>query len=178
MNTTTNPIDCKTCNAHMPDLLLDDGFAATNPAVAAHLAACTACAEELHELRSTFDLLDAWAVPEPTPYFDSKLHARLREAAAEEPAGFWERMRSFVLFSTGRGLRPVLAGALAFTMLIGGGGIGVYQQRQSAGAAASVSPTVGDLKILDNNAQALQQMNQLLDDTGSSSDDSKAPPAT
>jgi hypothetical protein len=36
------------------------------------------------------------------------------------------------------------------------------------------SPTVNDLKILDNNAQALQQMDQLLD----SSDDSSGPPSS
>lgn len=178
MNTAKNQIDCKTCNTHMPDLLLDESFAASNPAVAAHLAACTACAAELQELRSTFALLDAWTAPEPTPYFDSKLHVRLREAAAAQPEGFWERIRSFLLFSTGRSLRPALAGALAFTMLIGGGSVGLYQQHQSAAAAASVSATVGDLKILDNNAQALQQMNQLLDDSGSSSDDSATPPTT
>jgi hypothetical protein len=39
--------------------------------------------------------------------------------------------------------------------------------------AVQASPTVNDLKILDNNAKALQQMDQLLD----SSDDS-GPPST
>jgi hypothetical protein len=37
------------------------------------------------------------------------------------------------------------------------------------------SATVNDLKILDNNSQALQQMDQLLDSSG---DDSSAPPAS
>ncbi len=178
MNTATNHIDCKTCRTHLPDLLLDDAFVAGHPAVAAHLTACTECTEELQQLRSTFALLDTWTAPEPSAYFDSRLHARLREAVAEQPESFWERTRSFLLFSTGRGLRPALAGALAFIMLVGGGSVGLYQQHHSAGSAASVSATVGDLKILDNNEQALQQMNQLLDDSGSSSDDSATPPTT
>ena len=178
MNTATNHLDCKTCRTHLPDLLLDDAFAAGHPAVAAHLAACVGCAEDLQQLRATFALLDTWTAPEPSAYFDSRLHARLREAVAEQPESFWERTRSFLLFSTGRGLRPALAGALAFAMLIGGGTAGLLLPHHNAGPAASVSATVGDLKILDNNDQALQQMDQLLDDSSSNTDDSATPPTT
>ncbi len=174
MKSIINNTDCKTCRTHMPDLLLDETFLATHPEMSAHLATCTACAAELNELRSTFALLDTWTAPEPSAYFDSKLHARLREAEAEQPEGFWERTRSFLLFSTGRGLRPALAGSLAFAMLIGGGSFGLYLQHQSASSQASA--TVNDLQILDNNAQAVQQMNQLLDDSGS--DDNATPPTT
>jgi len=42
---------------------------------------------------------------------------------------------------------------------------------------ASPSPAVNDLKILDNNAQAIQQMNQLLDDSASTVDDTPGPPS-
>ena len=176
-NITTNT-DCKTCRTHMPDLLLDETFLAAHPEMSAHLASCTAGATELKELRSTFALLDTWTAPEPSAYFDSKLHVRLREAEAAQPEGFWERTRSFLLFSTGRGLRPALGGALAFAMLISGGSFGLYLQHQSPDSSVSTSATVNDLQILDNNAQALQQMNQLLDDSGSSSDDNAAPPTT
>jgi hypothetical protein len=156
----------------MPDLLLDDNFAASHSELAAHLASCTDCAAELNELRATFALLDDWTAPEPSPYFDSKLHVRLREAEAAGPEGFWERTRAFLLFSTGRSLRPALSGALAFAMLVGGGGLGLYLHQPAPQASA----TVNDLKILDNNATALQQMDQLLD--ASPSDDTSAPPTT
>jgi hypothetical protein len=184
MNTTKNSMqnatpnltgtDCKTCRTHLADLLLDDGYTSAHPEFAAHLADCTACGQELTELRSTFALLDDWTAPEPSPYFDSKLHVRLREAEAAGPEGFWERTRSFFLFSTGRHLRPALTGALAFAMLIGGGGIGVLLHQPTPTASA----TVNDLKILDNNAQALQQMDQLLNDPAASTDDTNAPPTT
>jgi hypothetical protein len=166
--------DCKTCQAHLADLLLDDSYTATHPELAKHLAACTACEQELTALRSTFALLDDWTVPEPSPYFDSKLHVRLREAEAAGPEGFWERTRSFFLFSTGRHLRPALTGALAFAMLIGGGGLGVILHQPTPTASA----TVNDLRILDNNAQALQQMDQLLDESNANTDDTNAPPTT
>jgi len=162
--------NCKTCRTHLADLLLDESYAAAHADVAAHLAGCEECRNELAELKATFALLDSWTVPEPSAYFDSKLHARLREAQAAAPEGLWSRVRSFVTFSTGRGLRPAMAGALALVLVLGGGGtfINFYHP------AAQPSAAVNDLKILDNNAQAIQQMDQLLD----TSDDGAAPPTT
>jgi hypothetical protein len=179
MNTNKNAIlnstgtTCKTCRTHLPDLLLDDAYTAAHPELAAHLAACAECEAELTALRSTFAVLDHWTVPEPSPYFDSKLHVRLREALEARPEGLWERTRSFFMYSTGRTLRPALTGALAFTLLLGGGGLGVLLHQPASPASA----TVNDLKIMDNNAQALQQMDQLLDESATN-DDTNAPPTT
>jgi hypothetical protein len=173
MNTMT---DCKTCRSHLPDLLLDPA-AAARADLSAHLVACADCRNELAQLRSTFALLDEWKAPEPSPFFDSRLQARLREAVAAQPEGFWERARSFLLFSTGRQLRPAMAGALAVILLAGGGG--TFATFYTPGAQNTpVSATVNDLKILDNNAQAEQQMDQLLDESGSSTDDGATLPAS
>jgi anti-sigma factor RsiW len=164
----TNPTNCKDCRERLPDLLLDP--ASVPAGIEAHMAACSDCRAELASLRATFAALDAWTAPEPSAYFDTRLHARVREAQAAPPEGFFERMRSFLLFSTGRQLRPAVAGALALALIAGGGsliGIHISQPPQA-------SATVNDLKLLDNNAQALQQMDQLLDD----SDDQDAPPTT
>jgi hypothetical protein len=62
-------------------------------------------------------------------------------------------------------------------LLLAGGGTfaGRYVGQ---GTAPQASATVNDLKILDNNATALQQMDQLLDDQAPASDDSTAPPTT
>jgi hypothetical protein len=166
-------IDCKRCREHVADLLLDESYGAAHPEVADHLDGCADCSSELAELKSTFALLSDWTAPEPSPFFDTKMKARLREAAASEPEGLWARSRSFLLFSTGRSLRPALAGALALAMLAGGGGVFAGMYQRSGPVAAS--PTVNDLKILDNNAQALQQMDQLLDSNG---DDNPDPPTT
>jgi anti-sigma factor RsiW len=175
MNTNTIKTDCKTCNSHLADLLLDADYAAAHPELEAHMAACTECRTELSELRATYALLDHWTAPEPSPYFDTRLHVLLREAQAAPREGLWERARSFFLFSTGRHLRPAMTGALAVLMLIGGGtGVGIYEHNNAVVAA---SPTVNDLKILDNNAQAIQQMDQLLDDSASSKDDNSGPPS-
>ena len=171
-------IDCKTCRAALPELLLDPA-AATATEANEHLTMCAECRAQLAELRATFAMLDEWTAPEPSTYFDSRLHARLREAVAAEPEGFWERTKSFLLFSTGRQLRPAMASALAVVLLIGGGGTfaGLYEQGV-IGHPVAASATVNDLKILDNNAQAEQQMDQLLDDSSSNSDDAATPPAS
>jgi len=172
--------NCKNCRSHLPDLLLDDAYTTTHPEFKEHLAACTACRAELAELRSTFALLDEWKAPEVSPYFDSKLQARLREAMDAPPEGLFARMRSFMLFSTGRQLRPAMAGALAFVLLIGGGTFAKFYHAANSlpPVADSASATVNDLKILDNNVQAEQQMDQLLDDSAPSANDGTAPPTT
>lgn len=160
--------DCKTCRTHLADLLLNESYVTSRPELAAHLADCTACRVELQELQSTYALLDSWSAPDPSPYFDVKLHARLREVQAEAPEGLWERIRAFLMFSTGRSLRPAMVGALALVLVVGGGGTLADLYQRSA-TANPPSAAVNDLKILDTNAQALQQMDQLLDsgDAGS-----------
>jgi len=170
---------CKDCRSHLPDLLLDDAYTATHPELKEHLAACAACSTELAELRSTFAMLDEWKAPEISPYFDSRLQARLREAAAAPPEGFWERTRSFFLFSTGRQLRPAVTGVLAFALILGGGGAFVGIHGFGPGPSQpQASATVNDLKILDNNEQAEQQLNQLLDDSAPNANDGAALPTT
>jgi predicted anti-sigma-YlaC factor YlaD len=172
--------DCKICRAALPDLLLNPAYAASHAEVTEHLKECTECRTELAELRATMDLMDVWTAPEPSLYFDSRMQARLREAVAAGPEGFWERMRSRLLFNTGRQFRPAMVGVLAFVLLAGGGGTmvdwtghgGVHQ------APVAASATLDDLKVLDNNAQAEQQMDQLLDDSSSSSDESATPPTS
>jgi len=156
-----NTMDCKTCRTFLPDLLLEAED--VSHAVSAHLSECPACGEELNALRATMAMMDEWTAPEPSAYFDSRLHARLREAQAAAPEGLWERLSSFLAFSTGRGLRPAMAGALGLAMLLGGGTAATLLTHHTSPAASS--PTVNDLRIYDNNAQALQQMD-LLDDGG------------
>ena len=121
-DTMNSKVDCKTCSSHLPDVLLDDGYLSRHGDVAAHIRECAACRAELHEIRATFALLDAWHAPEPSPYFDAKLHARLREATEAAPEGLWNRLRSYLMYSTERGLRPAMAGALAVVLVLGGGG--------------------------------------------------------
>jgi hypothetical protein len=170
-----NTMNCKTCNSHLPDLLLEDGYEAAHPEISAHLKECESCAKELAELRATFAVMDAWTAPEPSQYFDSRLRARVREAATAQPEGLFERLYAFLTFSTGFQMRSAMAGVLMLVLLIGGGSFAGFEYANRP--QPQPSATVNDLKILDNNAQALQQMDQLLD-PAANNDDSGDPPTT
>src|SRR5271154_4464968 len=77
------------------------GLDAVTPEMNDYLKTCTACAGKLEEFRRTMALLDEWQVPEPSPYFDTRLQARLREEIAKPQAEWVAWFR-----------RPVLAAAL------------------------------------------------------------------
>ncbi|MDE1160579.1 MAG: hypothetical protein PW792_01385 [Acidobacteriaceae bacterium] len=166
-------VDCKEYRSNLADLLLDPGFAEAHPEMEAHAVGCNECGQELREMRETMAMMDAWTAPEPTPYFDTRLKARLREAAAEAPEGLWARTKSWLMFSTNRSFRPAVAAALAVVMVAGGGGVLMMEMHSPHVAQVHAqSAAVNDLKIMDNNAQALQQMDQLLDSSDDGSSDS------
>lgn len=157
LNKTMN---CKTCQDALPNLLFDSA-APSNAAARAHIATCATCAQELASYEATMSLLDTWQTPEVSPYFDQKLAVRLREEQASAAPGWFERIRTRLLLNTGRQFRPALAGIMALLLIAGGGTVGVIER---PGHTAPVSATVNDLQILDKNEQALQQMDQLLED--------------
>lgn len=141
----------------IPDMLLDRERV---PAAArAHMEQCEDCSRELKALESTMLALDAWEEVEPSPFFDSRLAARLREA---QPAGFLERLRLRLMVGSNAHLKPLAAGALAVLLLIGGGtyaGVAGFQHGQTTPVATSA--TVKDLQSLEDNSQMFQELNSL-----------------
>jgi hypothetical protein len=167
-------MNCKDCQSALLDLLLDPG-APSNVAARSHIESCAKCNQEFKSLEATFALLDEWKAPEPSPYFDQKLAVRLREEQTRAPEGWFERLKSRLLFSTGRQVRPALAGALALLLLVGGG---TFANLSGFGhSTPQASAAVQDLQILDKNDQALQAMDQLLQDDGPA-DDTVTPPSS
>lgn len=166
-------MNCLDCQSALSDLLLDP-TAPSNTTVRAHIDSCAECRQELESLQATMSLLDAWEAPDPSPYFDQKLGVLLREEQSKAPAGWLERMRSRVLFNTGRQFRPALAGALALGLLIGGGAFAGLSNI-NVGNNRETSATVTDLQVLDKNDQALQTIDQLFQDEGQTDDASGLP---
>jgi len=161
---------CRECQSALPDLLLDPA-APSNATARAHIDSCADCRRELESLEATMTLLDTWEAPDPSPYFDQKLAVLLREEQAKAPAGLFERLRSRLLFNTGRQFRPALAGALALILLVGGG---TFANLSSNSGKVEASAAVTDLQVLDKNDQALQTMDQLLQEDNSN-DESPVP---
>jgi len=150
--------DCNEIRERMPDVAA--GFNALTTDESQHVATCSGCAEQLKAMRSTMALLDEWQAPEPTPYFDVRLQARLREEMAKPQAGWLQWFR-----------RPVLAAALTVLM---GVGVGLFVTRSgrihdpgpdisdNIGQPAPGS-AVGDLQALDKNNDLYSDF-ELLDD--------------
>lgn len=168
-------MNCKDCQSALPDLLFDPASVGASQAKS-HLAGCPACLREFDSLQATLGLLDDWKAPEPSPWFDQRLAVLLRQEQAAAPAGWFERMRSRLLFNTGRQLRPALAGGLALALVIGGGTAASVSGGLHARPGA-VSATVQDLQILDHNDQTFQAMD-LLQDDGPAEDGSADSPSS
>jgi anti-sigma factor RsiW len=168
-------MNCKACQTAFPDLLLDPA-APASAAARAHIAACAGCAQQLRALEATVALLDTWQAPEVSPYFDQKLAVRLREEQAAPAPGWFERLRTRLLLNTGRQFRPALAGAMALVLIAGGGSFGISTlAHPHTMQVAPMSAAVNDLQILDKNEQALQQVDQLLQENATADDTGTTP---
>jgi len=153
-------MNCDEIRERMPEVAA--GFGEAAPEESNHLSSCAGCTEHWKAMRETMAVLDEWQTPEPSPYFDMRLQARLREELAKEPAGWMQWFR-----------RPVLAAALTVLM---GVGVGLFFTRGSGiyapVAVNSISDTfsrpqpgsaVGDLQALDKNHDLYSDF-ELLDD--------------
>lgn len=122
--------------------------------VSKHVESCAACATTLNELRTTMSLLDEWQAPEPSPYFDVRLQARLREEQQKAHASWLDWFR-----------KPVLGAAAA---LLIAAAVGLMQTHDAGSKPGPSSPAQfvagtasGDLQFLDKNADLVQDFDAL-----------------
>ena len=140
-------MNCNELHETFPDVAA--GMSTRSAEATEHLNGCNACATELSELRATMALLDTWQAPEPSPYFNTRLQARLRETrSAEQRHGWFAWMR-----------RPAMAVVATVALAIG---VGMFALKTShtnaAGNAANKveamnepGTAVSDLKALEEN---------------------------
>jgi anti-sigma factor RsiW len=160
---------CNKIRELMPDLAA--GLSATTAEVEKHVHSCADCAGKLEEMRKTMTLLGEWQAPEPSPYFDSRLQARLREEMAR-PAGGW----------LGWVRKPALALALTLLLAVG---ISVVRTKQASSNTQAFAPAwtqipaepgtaVGDLQALDKNHDLYADFD-VLDDLEVQEDETATP---
>jgi anti-sigma factor RsiW len=164
-NTKTN---CTGMDSKLADLLLDPK--AVPAKVQTHVAECDRCQAELAELKAAMALLDQWQAPEPSPYFLTRLDARIREEREAAPTGWLKnriaRMRAVFAYGSVAHVRPLAAMAMTVMLLIGGGTyLGVTDWNHPAQPPAQTA-VVHDLQLLDNNAQLLDQLESISDNNG------------
>lgn len=152
---------CTEIQAMMPDLAA--GVEAT-PQAQQHLQSCAGCAAKLEAFRQTMALLDEWQAPEPSPYFDTRLQARLHEEAAKQPARWWQWIA-----------RPAFAGAMALVLVVG---ISVLQKGDKTPPTEASTPgtAISDLSALDKNGDLYANFDELDDLQVQSNVDANATP--
>jgi hypothetical protein len=144
---------CDEVGGMLPDLAA--GLIEPADSMKEHLQGCAACAARLQQLRQTMALMDEWEAPEPSPYFDTRLQARLRD---EKIAGAARARGLFAWLP-----RPAMAMAAGLVLAIG---VGIWQydvQTSGTGHLAVVAPApvqpstsaergtaVSDLQTLDS----------------------------
>lgn len=107
-------MNCNDVRENLMDVLAEGQ---TTPEVLAHLRECGACSQELDGLRKTMALLDEWKVPEPSPYFLTRMQAHLREEQQKAPAreGLFAWLRKPALVASLAGV--LAAGSAVYTYL-------------------------------------------------------------
>jgi hypothetical protein len=135
------------------------GPEAASPEIQEHLRSCAVCAGELTALQQTMTLLDEWQTPEPSPYFDSRVRARLRDELAAPPQNWMAWLR-----------RPVVAAVAAVLVAVGAGllEIGRFSGDHNTlatndGVIRVNAPgnAVSDLQYLDKNADLFSEFDAL-----------------
>jgi predicted anti-sigma-YlaC factor YlaD len=157
---------CRTIHDQLPDVAL--GITPAPAEVEAHLGECRECAETLQALRSTMNLLDEWRAPEPSPYWNVRMQARLREEQQRSAAGWLQWLR-----------RPALSVAAALCLVVGIGFVqvgrflheGANPPAMPFHISAPTGTAVSDLQYLDKNSDLLQNFDAL-DDMDGDADDS------
>jgi len=145
------------CNDIREQLVDVAGGTAAPAEVQEHLHTCAACTQTLDEMQKTMALLDEWKAPEPSPYFDVRFQARLREEKQKAPAGWLDWFR-----------KPVV-GVAAAVLLAAGVGLIQFEgtnQRNNQNLAGNqpvirAGTPVGDMEFLDKNSDMLQDFDTL-----------------
>ena len=151
---------CTAMEEKLADLLLDPEAAPAK--VKTHVAECESCRKELDDLRATMALMDTWTTPETSPYFMTRLNARMREEREAPPQGWFQRLRARIAYGPPMHARPLAAMALTVTLLVGGGAyLGITNVEQVVPKPSPEAAVVHDLQTLDSNAQVLDQLETL-----------------
>jgi anti-sigma factor RsiW len=149
------------CEKIRPDLMeaVLSGPEKVSPGLREHLQGCPSCANELAAFQQTMNLLDEWQAPEPSPYFSSRLQARVREESAKASNSWFGWMR-----------RPMVATAAVALLALGAGllesghwDLGRVTMAGKDGIVRTSAPetAVGDLQYLDGHADLFSEFDAL-----------------
>lgn len=148
-------MECERLRQEFMDAALS-GVQSVSPETQQHLRSCAACAAELASLQQTMSLLDEWQAPEPSPYFNTRLQARLREESLASGREWFAWLR-----------RPAIAAAAAVLIAVGVGllELSPFDHENNTLATSNgvhaQGSAVSDLQYLDKNADLFADFDAL-----------------
>ena len=157
-------MNCTQVRELLPDLAAGMNIDKGTEDVQTHISSCSACAAKLQGFRQTMALLDQWRAPDPGPYFDTRLGARIREEIARPAAGWLHWLRRPALAASLAVV--VVAGALMVsnrTILFPGSAEKLAISIPVPGVPAEPGTAVGDLQALERNHELYADF-ELLDE--------------
>jgi len=156
-------MSCEQLQELMPEIAM--GSETPSAELKSHLDACGKCAETLEAMRSTMAMLDEWKAPEPSPYFDTRMQALLREEKQKAPQGVFAGAMAWFR-------RPVFGIAAVGVLAFGAAFLTGDRMPRDQKAPTQVRGTaVADLQMLDKQSDLLQDFDSL----DSPDDDNNAP---
>ena len=145
-------MNCRDVREQLLEVAVEGGPA--SPEVQAHCSVCDPCALEWKQMKGTLALLDEWQMPEPSPYFDVRLQARLREEQQKSRAEWLGWFR-----------KPAAVGLAATILLALGVGSFLGRQDTPKGSDPTVAAVrgsaVSDLQYLEKHSDLLQEFEAL-----------------
>jgi hypothetical protein len=101
-------------------------------------------------------LLDEWQAPEPSPYFDTRLQARLREEMARPPARWFDWLKFSWLKMRPAWAMPVIAILFDIALAVGNRSYltqtdTIATKPPALGLPVEPGTAVGDLQALERN---------------------------
>ena len=158
-------MNCNQIHELLPELATGMDAA---PEVQKHIASCASCEVHLRDLQKTMALLDEWQAPEPSPYFDTRLQARLSQERREERRREMARPAAGWLSWMWR--RPAWAMSLAAVVFAGALLVSnksllltatIPTKPPSLGLPVEPGTAVGDLQALEKNDELYADFDML-----------------
>lgn len=135
------------------------GMQSVSPETQEHLRSCPVCLGELTSLQQTMGLLEEWQAPEPSPYFSTRLQARMREETLSPRRDWFAWLR-----------RPSLAAIAAVLIAVGVGLLEMDPFSRNSNTLATNNgvvrvstpdAAVSDLQYLDKNGDLFADFDAL-----------------
>ncbi len=150
-------MNCTQIRELLPELAAGMGVDTAQAEISQHVATCSECSTHLREWQKTMALLEEWQAPEPSPYFETRMQARLREEMARPAAGWFRWMRPAWRSAMSSAMTLSMAGLLLAGALVVGNRsyfeetASISTTPPSVGLPVQPGTAVGDLQALANN---------------------------